>query len=85
MEVTGMTVVSEDEAVKQLSALNDLALQGEKIIITRQDQPITQLVSVKSAAPSEKPMARFGSGKGTLVYMAPDFNAPLEDFKEYME
>jgi hypothetical protein len=30
----------------------------------------------------EKPRACFGSGKGTLVYMAPDFNAPLEEFKE---
>ena len=80
-----MAVVSEEQAVKQLSALNDLVLQGEEIIITRQDQPITQLVSVKSVTASEKPRARFGNGKGTLVYMSPDFNAPLEDFKEYME
>ena len=80
-----MAVVSEEQAVKQLSALIDLALQGEEIIITRQDQPVTQLVSVQKAVPSEKPQARFGSGKGTLLYMAPDFNAPLEDFKEYME
>jgi antitoxin (DNA-binding transcriptional repressor) of toxin-antitoxin stability system len=81
-----MAVVSEEQAEKQLSALNDLALQGEEIIITRGDRPITQLVSLKGGAASlEKPTARFGSGKGTLVYMAPDFNAPLEDFKEYME
>ena len=28
---------------------------------------------------------RLGSLKGTVRYMAPDFDAPLEDFKEYME
>jgi hypothetical protein len=28
---------------------------------------------------------RFGALKGMLVYMSPDFDAPLEDFKEYME
>jgi len=27
--------------------------------------------------------ARFGSGKGTII-MADDFDAPLDDFKEYM-
>ncbi len=27
--------------------------------------------------------AKFGSGKGTVI-MADDFDAPLEDFKEYM-
>ena len=27
---------------------------------------------------------RFGALKGTLLYMAPDFDAPLEDFNEYM-
>jgi hypothetical protein len=25
------------------------------------------------------------SGKGLLVYMAPNFDAPLEDFAEYMK
>jgi hypothetical protein len=29
-------------------------------------------------------MRRPGALKGTLLYMAPDFDAPLEDFKEYM-
>jgi hypothetical protein len=27
----------------------------------------------------------FGSGKGTVLYIADDFDAPLEDCKEYME
>lgn len=26
----------------------------------------------------------FGSGKGFLIYMDEDFDAPLEDFKDYM-
>ena len=26
----------------------------------------------------------FGGGKGLIVYMADDFNEPLEDFKDYM-
>jgi hypothetical protein len=26
----------------------------------------------------------FGGGKGLIAYMADDFNAPLDDFKDYM-
>jgi hypothetical protein len=28
---------------------------------------------------------KLGTLKGTVLYMAPDFDAPLDDFKEYME
>jgi len=28
---------------------------------------------------------RAGTLKGTVKYMAPDFDAPLDDFREYME
>ena len=31
------------------------------------------------------PVRRAGTLKGTVKYMAPDFEAPLDDFKEYME
>ena len=33
--------------------------------------------------PTEKPTRKFGSMKG-LIIMKPDFDEPLEDFKEYM-
>ena len=36
----------------------------------------------------EKPVLKkqreFGSMKGLVTYISPDFDAPLEDFKEYM-
>ncbi len=37
----------------------------------------------KSSKKKSKPTPKFGSGKG-MFKMAPDFDAPLEDFKEYM-
>jgi hypothetical protein len=33
----------------------------------------------------EQIVRRPGTLKGTVKYMAPDFDAPLEDFREYME
>ncbi len=37
----------------------------------------------KSRKSSEKKKPRFGSGKG-MFRMKPDFDEPLDDFKEYM-
>jgi Protein of unknown function (DUF2281) len=31
-----------------------------------------------------KPKRKLGVMKGLVIYMAPDFNAPLEDFAPYM-
>jgi hypothetical protein len=35
------------------------------------------------ATPGEKPRRRAGNGKGK-VWMAPDFDEPLEEFKDYL-
>lgn len=37
-----------------------------------------------SALPAQTGERQFGTMKGLVKYMAPDFNEPLEDFKEYM-
>jgi antitoxin (DNA-binding transcriptional repressor) of toxin-antitoxin stability system len=50
------------------------------VILTENQQPVAKLIA---ARPS--PERRLGTLKGTVLYMAPDFDAPLEDFKEYME
>ena len=34
---------------------------------------------------AKTPVRRTGTLKGTVKYMAPDFDAPLDDFKEYIE
>ncbi len=41
-----------------------------------------QLVAVREKT-KRKP--KFGSAKGLIIYMADDFDVPLEDFREYME
>jgi hypothetical protein len=37
----------------------------------------------KSSSKDKKAVPKFGSAKGKIK-MAPDFDAPLEDFKDYM-
>lgn len=40
-------------------------------------------ILLKHKTPKKK-FREFGSMKGLVAYMAPDFNAPLDEFKDYM-
>jgi antitoxin (DNA-binding transcriptional repressor) of toxin-antitoxin stability system len=57
---------------------------GEEIIITENQEPVAKLVS-EQAKPQLKQRPGPGLCKGMITYIAPDFDAPLEDMKEYME
>ncbi|MEA3351414.1 MAG: DUF2281 domain-containing protein [Chloroflexota bacterium] len=74
-----MYQVTLDKAQTRLLDLVAAVFKGEKVFILTDDQKAVQLIPVE--APVRNP--RFGSAKG-LVIMADDFDAPLEDFDEYM-
>ena len=48
------------------------------------ERPAGGKTSIDASEPSEETSAAWDAS-GTVLYMAPDFDAPLEDFKEYME
>ena len=66
------------EAKAQANRLLETALEGEEVVITRDDKPIVRLVPVNGAR------RRSGSAKGQ-VSISEDFDKPLEDFAEYTE
>jgi prevent-host-death family protein len=66
------------EAKAHFSTLVRKALQGEDVIIARDNKPLLRLVPVGVAA--RKP----GSAKGQVV-IADDFDAPLDDLADYRE
>lgn len=74
-----MYQVKLEEASIRLVDLVDEAIKGKKVFILRDTDQMVQLVPVPS--PLRSP--QFGSAEG-LVVMADDFDAPLEDFSEYM-
>ncbi|NOT60453.1 MAG: DUF2281 domain-containing protein [Acidobacteria bacterium] len=76
-----MQTVTVIEALQQLPALVSAAARGEEVVITSEQHESVKLVPLAS---SPLPVRKAGSGKGTF-FMADDFDAPLEDFKEYME
>jgi len=76
-----MATVTIEEAQAKLSDLIHGLQPGEELVITENSQPVARLV----ATTPSRPKRILGTLKGTVLYMAPDFDAPLEDFKEYME
>jgi antitoxin (DNA-binding transcriptional repressor) of toxin-antitoxin stability system len=76
-----MSTISVEEAQAHLSELIEQLQPGEEIVITRDQKPIAKLTGQLQA---NRPPRQPGTLQGTVLYMAPDFNAPLDAFKEYM-
>jgi antitoxin (DNA-binding transcriptional repressor) of toxin-antitoxin stability system len=81
MEDEPMDRYSVREAQNNLQQLIADARQGKTVFILDEDEGVVQLVSILE--PPSKPR-KAGSARGKIK-MAPDFDAPLADFDEYME
>jgi prevent-host-death family protein len=73
-----MTVTVE-HAQNALKDLIDRTARGEKVVITRGDQPVAELVAVSPNRPARKP----GFAKGVLTIVSDD-EGHLEDFEDYL-
>ena len=62
---------------EQLPALLATVSQGAEIILTQDEQPIAKLIPYRPAR-----RRKAGSAAGQIV-MSPDFDEPLEDFRDY--
>ena len=78
---TEIAEIGAFEAKTKLSALLAQVEKGRSFYITKHGRRIAE---VKPVSP-KRPRAKFGSGKDTVLYMAPDFDAPLDCFKDYMK
>ncbi len=75
-----MHTVTIHEAKTHLSRLIQESLEGEEVIIAKGKTPLVKI------QPLEKPTKKrqLDTAKGMLIYMAEDFDAPLDEFSEYM-
>lgn len=65
-----------------LQQIEHLPASQQQILIDFAEYLVSKYTA--KARPKKK-KRQAGTLKGFLVYMADDFNAPLEDFKDYME
>ena len=69
------------EAQAKLPELVHSLAPGDQVVITENDLPVARLI-IAATPPVRR---KLGSMQGTVTYMAPDFDTPLEDFREYSE
>lgn len=76
-----MTLTVEEAQAKLGDVIRGLQ-PGEEVAITAGSTTVAKLV----APPLQPPASRPGPGllRGGIVYMAPDFDAPLDDLSESM-
>ena len=77
-----MVTITIEEAQAKLPELIAGLQPGEVLVIVHNAQPVAKLVGEPAPAHrSRQP----GSAKDTILHIAEDFDAPLEDFMEYTE
>jgi antitoxin (DNA-binding transcriptional repressor) of toxin-antitoxin stability system len=78
-----MQTVTLQEAQSHLAEIIEKLPIGEEIVITIDDKPVATLRATSSPA-TPKPR-QLGTLRGSVLYMAPDFDAIPEGFEEYIE
>jgi antitoxin (DNA-binding transcriptional repressor) of toxin-antitoxin stability system len=73
--------VTIHEAKTHLSRLIQAALNGEEIIIAKGNKPLVRL----DVLPEARLQRHIGGQPGLVMSMDEDFNAPLNDFSDYMK
>jgi len=68
------------QAKAHLSEIIRQALQGEDIVIARDNKPILRLTKLTDGRKTRQP----GSAKGQVLFIAPDFDHLPADFGEYV-
>ena len=76
-----MSTVNLDDAKAHLREIIAGLNPGEQLVIVESGKPIATLTRCR---PQQWP-CKAGSAKNTKHWMAPDFDAPLKDFREYRE
>lgn len=76
-----MATVSIDSAKAHLPEIISGLNPGEQLIIVDSGEPLATL----TRAPAKQWPCKAGSAKDMKHWMSPDFNAPLDEFREYTQ
>ena len=77
-----MQTITVEEAQGRLAEIIEKLTPGEEVVLTRDDKPVA---TIRATPPPGEPTERmFGTLKGTILYIAPDFDDIPEGFEEYL-
>jgi len=77
-----MQTIPVQQAEGHLAEIIENLSPGEEVVLTRDDKPVA---TIRATPPTPEPTPRqFGTLKGTILYIAPDFDDIPEGFEEYL-
>lgn len=76
-----MQTMDVEQAENHLTEIIEKLSPGEEVVLTRDDKPVAT-IRATSEKPREAP--KFGTLRGTILYIAPDFDDIPEGFEEYL-
>jgi antitoxin (DNA-binding transcriptional repressor) of toxin-antitoxin stability system len=76
-----MQTITVEEAQGHLAEIIEKLTPGEEIVLTRDDKPVA---TIRAAPRITREPPRFGTLKGTILYIAPDFDDIPEGFEDYL-
>jgi antitoxin (DNA-binding transcriptional repressor) of toxin-antitoxin stability system len=76
-----MSIIELEHAPSPLREMVIALQPGEELVLTDGGQPLAKIVRTeKTSWP-----CKAGSAKDKILWIAPDFDAPLAEFEEYMD
>jgi antitoxin (DNA-binding transcriptional repressor) of toxin-antitoxin stability system len=76
-----MQALPVEQAEGHLAEIIARLSPGEEVMLTRGDRPVATL---RATPPAPREPPRFGTLKGSVLYIAPDFDAIPEGFEDYL-
>lgn len=76
-----MQSIPVEQAEGRLAEIIDKLPPGEELVLTRDGRPVATL---RSAEPAHSEPPRFGALRGTILYVAPNFDDIPEGFEDYL-
>ncbi len=76
-----MTTITIEDAQAKLPEIIGGMSKGEELVITQGGEPVATLTG---GGRGQRPR-KAGSARDKILWISPDFNAPLEEFRDYME
>jgi antitoxin (DNA-binding transcriptional repressor) of toxin-antitoxin stability system len=76
-----MQTIPLEQADGHLAEIIDKLQLGEEVVLTRDDKSVATIKAIPQPDPTPR---MFGTLKGMILYIAPDFDTIPEGFEEYL-
>jgi antitoxin (DNA-binding transcriptional repressor) of toxin-antitoxin stability system len=76
-----MSTIAVEEAQARLVEIIQQLMPGEEVVLTQNERPVATL---KASPPAARAAPQLGTLKGTILRIAPEFDAIPEGFEEYL-